>query len=288
MDLFEGLTIEQKKAIRDRGCITDWTAGQDVFQEGDSAHSCFVVLRGKIEVYRVTTIGRVTLTEIGAGDVFGELGMLGDASTRTASAKCLEDSLLFEMPKDCIEFLARVSDLETAEVLGRNFFRTLAKRVRTVDERDLPPLHSFHQPQAREGVGPKAAIEIIEKALPKGIIRFLAPETMQAGEYLCTQGQDSEAFFFVRKGSLEVIREVPEELPRCLAKIKAPAVAGLVGFFAREPRYSTLKAMEEVVYSSFTSLDYERLKIRNPEDALRLLSAAAQVVVFQILQRENS
>ncbi|WP_421726487.1 Crp/Fnr family transcriptional regulator [Bauldia sp.] len=64
-----------------------YRAGQTVFRQGEQADALYVVESGRIrfDIYD---------TEIGAGDIFGEVGVFSSAGERTATALCIEDCRL--------------------------------------------------------------------------------------------------------------------------------------------------------------------------------------------------
>jgi CRP/FNR family transcriptional regulator len=65
-----------------------------VFDLGDSTRVVFLVKRGKVRISRLTADGKeVTVAVLGAGDLFGEETLFGDAP-RTTIATCLEETLL--------------------------------------------------------------------------------------------------------------------------------------------------------------------------------------------------
>jgi NADH dehydrogenase len=70
-------------------------AGQTVFREGDLGDRIYIVLAGKAEV--VKGAGPV-LAEIGPGEFFGEMALLGSAP-RNATVRCKEATTVLAIPK---------------------------------------------------------------------------------------------------------------------------------------------------------------------------------------------
>ncbi|MCL6621549.1 MAG: cyclic nucleotide-binding domain-containing protein [Syntrophobacterales bacterium] len=75
-------------------------AGSLVVRQGDPPRCFYVVLSGRLEVFRETTDGiRTRLTELGPGDYFGEVALV-TGQPRTASVAAREDALLLEITKE--------------------------------------------------------------------------------------------------------------------------------------------------------------------------------------------
>ncbi len=75
-------------------------AGTCVVRQGEPPQHFYVVISGKLKVYRETHDGiRTDLTELGGGDYFGEVALV-TGMPRTASVEALEDSVLLEVGKE--------------------------------------------------------------------------------------------------------------------------------------------------------------------------------------------
>ncbi|MBI1785227.1 cyclic nucleotide-binding domain-containing protein, partial [Candidatus Sumerlaeota bacterium] len=104
MDLFSGLTAQQLGIIRHTRIYREVFPGDIIFKEGEPAASLYSIIKGKIQIYRDTVLGEVELAQMGAGEVFGEMGLLVN-SGRTAAARVIEPALLFEIPNNIIEVM---------------------------------------------------------------------------------------------------------------------------------------------------------------------------------------
>lgn len=72
------------------------SAGKTVFRKGDPAHEMFVVVSGRFWV-------KERGIEHGAGNVFGELGLLSSGQLRTATVECLESGELLRISYDQVK-----------------------------------------------------------------------------------------------------------------------------------------------------------------------------------------
>ena len=90
--LFAELSASELEPIAKVAVPRTLPRGARVFHEGDPGDSCYIVRSGICRVTREHSDGRaITLANLEAGDIFGELAML-DGHTRSASVEALEDS----------------------------------------------------------------------------------------------------------------------------------------------------------------------------------------------------
>jgi CRP-like cAMP-binding protein len=95
-------------------------AGEVIFEKGDPGNSLYLVVTGQVRVYD----GGRTLSYLGERALFGEMALL-DAQPRLASAKAVEDSLLFRLRQEPFyEMLADHSGV------ARQIIQLLSKRLR--------------------------------------------------------------------------------------------------------------------------------------------------------------
>ena len=100
--------------------LTDVPAGATVIREQEIGSTLYVILDGKVRVYR----GSRTIAELGERDVFGELSVL-DPEPRSASVEALEDTRLFELRGDHLHEL-----MATNPAVVRGIIRFMCRRIR--------------------------------------------------------------------------------------------------------------------------------------------------------------
>lgn len=100
--------------------LTTFQAGQTVFLEGDSSEDLYILVSGRLDVFK----GQKILSEIkGPGSFFGEMSLLLGAK-RTASVKAREDVKAFRIPKEEITgFLSEFPEV------GMEITKALARRL---------------------------------------------------------------------------------------------------------------------------------------------------------------
>ena len=163
MDLPEGLCLTARKALSalpddrypsvmefrtqlethlrglDRFPRQRFAAGSRVVTEGETGDAAYVIVTGRCEVFREVEGRRVTLREMGPGEVFGETAVFTE-KPRTASVEALDDLTVMRVTRALL-----IEQIGLFSHAGA-FVRTLAERFRQVDARlgqyehdSLPP-----------------------------------------------------------------------------------------------------------------------------------------------------
>jgi CRP/FNR family cyclic AMP-dependent transcriptional regulator len=78
--LFAGLSKKERRSVAQKADEVDVPAGRHLVREGEFAYEFFAIEEGKAEVRR----GEQFLAELGPGEFFGEMGLIGNV-TRNAS-----------------------------------------------------------------------------------------------------------------------------------------------------------------------------------------------------------
>ncbi len=107
-DLFEGLDHRHLEELAARGRRKHFVAEQAVFFEGERAEGLYVVLRGRIKVFKLSPKGREqTLKIMGPGEPVGEVAVLS-GEPYPASAEALETSEAVYIPRQAfLDLVAR-------------------------------------------------------------------------------------------------------------------------------------------------------------------------------------
>ena len=107
--------------------------GEDLFCEGDSGDSLWIIRSGRVDVYKNIRgdIDR-TLASLGGGDVIGEMSFI-DRSRRSAGARTAEPSEFFVLTRSAFQQV-QSEHPEIAAGFYHNLASILAMRVRTTTE----------------------------------------------------------------------------------------------------------------------------------------------------------
>lgn len=123
------LTEDEAAKLLEHGTMRRLDAGESLFKAGDRGDSLFVILQGRVHVYRELKDGVVkTLVVLGYGSIIGEVAVI-DQQERSASIAALDDSALFEFSRDQLIGLLRVNPGIAAKVLWA-ITETVAVRLR--------------------------------------------------------------------------------------------------------------------------------------------------------------
>jgi CRP-like cAMP-binding protein len=100
-----------------------------VLRQGATADAVYVILQGRLKITVRGTEGSATsLSVLGPGDIFGELGVLGGAS-RSADVLALEDATVL-----CIPGPVFLEAMTSSAALGLAMSKLLAQRLRAIGE----------------------------------------------------------------------------------------------------------------------------------------------------------
>ncbi len=125
LPLFKGLPREQLEEVTD--IVTDQTfaRAQMIFSEGDDAAGFYVVISGRVKVFKLSSEGKEQILHIfGPGEPFGEVPMFAGEHF-PANAQAIENSRIF--------FFARkdfMSLIKREPSLAMNMLATLSRLLR--------------------------------------------------------------------------------------------------------------------------------------------------------------
>ncbi|KAJ3361801.1 hypothetical protein GGF32_006976 [Allomyces javanicus] len=127
--LAEGMTAFQKYTpeVRKKLCYCMqyevYGPGRVVMKQGHDPKSFYFILKGSAQVYKIENSVRIVLSDLGAGDSFGELALL-KGTKRTASVMCTRRSEFFRIDKD--DFLDVLKETAEEDIQTKlDFFRTV-------------------------------------------------------------------------------------------------------------------------------------------------------------------
>ena len=128
--LFESLDDETARKLCQLLQSIDCKAETSLFRAGDEGDAMYLIEQGKVRISVGATDGRdMTLTELGRGDFFGEMALLGDGQRRSADAIVAEDARLAVLSREHFLSFVRSSPDVALELLT-----ALANRLRHTDE----------------------------------------------------------------------------------------------------------------------------------------------------------
>ena len=123
--LFNGLPHDQLNAIRQIALEKKFGKGQTIFSEGDDTKGFFVIITGRVKVYKVSSEGKEQILHIfEAGQSFGEVTVFTGRQL-PANAEALAQSRLLFFPRTA--FVDLVTDNPS---LALNMLAIMSKKLR--------------------------------------------------------------------------------------------------------------------------------------------------------------
>lgn len=135
--LFSELTEAQMDRVRRHSHVTDMIEGESLFFQGDSATSFYLVLSGRIKLFRVSPEGKEKVVEVMEdGATFAEALMFMDEPNYPVTATALSPSRVIGI--NCKDFKAMLREsMDTCFLLlGKMSFR-LRGLIREIDALSL-------------------------------------------------------------------------------------------------------------------------------------------------------
>jgi CRP/FNR family transcriptional regulator, cyclic AMP receptor protein len=141
--LFSGLSGAELDKVSRVAVPRRYEPGSIVLREGDPGDTCYVIQRGRVRVTRQHADGRtITLTNLGPGEIFGELAMFG-GEVRSATVEALDEvqavgilagdlkRLLNDHPEIAVKLLATLGEKlrEANARIARQSFQKVSSRV---------------------------------------------------------------------------------------------------------------------------------------------------------------
>ena len=123
--LFQGLSAEYHDELAMIVVDQEFQRGGLIFSEGDAGNSFYVIIAGKVKIFKLSFDGKEQILHIlGPGEPFAEVAVF-TGSTYPANAIALEKSRLFFFPRK-----AFVELIATQPALAMNMLATLSLRLK--------------------------------------------------------------------------------------------------------------------------------------------------------------
>lgn len=138
--LFGGLSDENLDALMGIARIKEHPRGELLFSEGEKAEGFFVVLDGKVKVYKLSPEGKERILHIiHPGGTFAEAAIFGDG-LYPAYAEPLQSSKLVFLPKDGFLGLLRDNSQISINMIAglSKFLRQFANQIEDLTFKDVP------------------------------------------------------------------------------------------------------------------------------------------------------
>ncbi len=125
--LFAGLDQTARAAIEAGALVKNYPKGAVIITQDDDSGAMYLVLEGRLRVYRTNEDGKeIVLGALAGGDYFGELAVL-DPGPRSASVMALQPSRLAMLSREHV-----IRCIEQQPKIALNLLASLAARFRAL------------------------------------------------------------------------------------------------------------------------------------------------------------
>ncbi len=145
--------------------LKKFKTGEFIIKQGDVRSDAYSIVKGCVQIFHVQGKERITLGMLGAGEIFGEMGMIDD-KPRSASVQAIESTEVEVVtPKDFNETILRNPDQLVP------YLRSFFERLRRTNEN----FSALVLPFATEAPDVEESADIaVSKELEPGAIRLVA------------------------------------------------------------------------------------------------------------------
>ena len=179
ISLFEGLPEEDLRKLREISRLKKFEKGTVLFAQGEEANGFYVVVEGRIKVYRLSSRGRQQILHVfGPGEAFAEAALFS-GSRYPAWAETLTPATVLLFPRKAFLELVRKRPELALNMLALQALRLrkLAGMIESLSLKEVPERLAGYLLYLRETKGgPEFELEI-----PKGELAALlgtVPETL--------------------------------------------------------------------------------------------------------------
>jgi CRP-like cAMP-binding protein len=126
MQFFKGLSGEEVAKLFSKGTTRNVKKGEVLFYQGTTGSSMFVVLEGKLRLYK----DKKKIASLRTGELIGEMALINH-EPRSATVIAAEDSDLFELTENSFQRL--MTKRASVQIL-LNIIETLSQRLKQDNE----------------------------------------------------------------------------------------------------------------------------------------------------------
>jgi CRP-like cAMP-binding protein/Fe-S-cluster-containing dehydrogenase component len=247
-DLFKHFTNEQREAFlkayaREEGMrLQRFTPGQVVCLKGEYELALCFILNGAVDLYdEVPEQGRVKVASLPAGAFYGELGALGGLP-RTTDIVAAQAAEIFYLPRHTLKLV--MANAEARTVLEDRYKEHALRAV--ANELDI-----------FKGVAPTFIDQLIKHSdIQRYDLRGIA---------IVRQGEKGDAFYIVRDGYVQVVREREDGSKRVLRYLRTGEYFGEMALLGGGVRYASVLTAGKCEVIKLGGEDFHALCREHPQ-----------------------
>jgi CRP-like cAMP-binding protein len=249
---FAALPASARKALA--ACLTEQTYPKHalILDEGEPADRLFLIEEGEVEVSIKTPEGRVPLSRLAEGEMFGEIALLLSSRRRTARVTAMTPLVTSTLRnKHLTEILDEYPDAREVlvEAADQALVRSFVKCTR--------PFERLHADHLNSLTG---RLQLLE---------------FEPGATVFKQGDTGDACYLVRGGVVEVVRSEPAG-ERVVARLAAGEIVGESALLTSTPRDATVRVVERAELLALRRSDLVEVLDQDPGVAAHMVELMRQ------------
>lgn len=211
-----------------------------IIREGDIADCIYLIAKGEVSITKKTPADEIELAKLGAGEVFGEMGLLSADSVRTASVLAGSECILLQLSRSDFELL-----LQEFHYLKKSF----TKIAETNEFAGALKRHAYF-----------AAIDTSTLRL---LAKRLQTLVVDPGTVVIHQNEMGESCYYLKSGEVEVTRAGTDGKIEKLATLHAGDIFGEASVLTDLPRNATVTATAQTKLLVIPKQDLVRIMEEN-------------------------
>lgn len=249
--------------------IYSFGRGATLFHEGGSGDFCYLLLSGRVEVFRMKGDAKIRLGEIGEGGVVGEMALI-DPAPRAATVVAIEPTTGRRINGTALE-----RALASSPPLARYLLQTFIRNIR----------HAAGIPMT--GITPEVVTGEMMSATIKSennAMRVMDRKVYQPGEAVFRTGQPGYNLYLVQGGRVDLVREVAgpngeKAGEERLRSVGPGEVFGELALLTGGNRRASAIAVEATVCETITSTHFKAIVNACPPVVRALMRIYADMMV---------
>lgn len=231
-----------------------FSAGTDIIRQGDVPDKFYIITQGNVVVILQPPDGLgVELDHLGAGDFFGEVGMLRQ-SRRMATVRA--ETAVTVMAMDAQTFRTWI---EGSPLVAQEIEALAAERTRDTGPLESVPFFDI------EKVPQNAVETAVESA-----------EQFETGDIIIRQGEIPDRFYIIVEGFVSVTHTDVSGKQHLVTHLTAGDYFGEIGLMEGSERIATVAAVTHVKVVSFDRNTFRRWMIHSPSSQDDIAETAAR------------
>ncbi|MEA2115210.1 MAG: Crp/Fnr family transcriptional regulator [Thermodesulfobacteriota bacterium] len=178
--LFKGLEDAQLERVAEISHEKNYKRGESIFFEGDEATGFYVVVEGKVKIFKMSPDGREQILHIfGPGEPFGEVPVFHRQPFPANAVTMAQSTLLFFPRREFVDLVASTPSLALSMLAMLSLrLRRFASQVESLSLKEVPGRLAAHLVYLAEEQGRTDRVVL---DIPKGQLASLlgtSPETL--------------------------------------------------------------------------------------------------------------